>query len=63
LCGALNTAGDCCGLGLIERIDFTRAGLTLYTPARGAEIRALQFGDLYLKLDGYQLGRKQPGLF
>ncbi len=48
---------------LIERLEFTRAEFHLYTPVPGAEIRALQFGDLYLERDGYQLGRKQPGLF
>ena len=63
LCGVLNAAGDCCGLGIIERIDFTHDRLHLFTPVSAGEIGALQFGDLYVNRHGQELRRKRPGMF
>jgi polynucleotide 5'-hydroxyl-kinase GRC3/NOL9 len=67
LCGVVDEAGECRGLALIEHIDFARAPLHpqlhLFTPVAAAQIRGLQFGDLYLARDGRELGRKRPGLF
>jgi polynucleotide 5'-hydroxyl-kinase GRC3/NOL9 len=63
LCGAVDAHEECRGLGIIERIDFERRRLYLYTPVPGSQIRALQFGDIYLGRDGQELGAKRPGLF
>jgi polynucleotide 5'-hydroxyl-kinase GRC3/NOL9 len=63
LCGLVNAQGECCGLGIIERIDFARGRLRLYTPLTRRQIRALQFGDLYLGRNGQELGVKRPGQF
>lgn len=63
LCGVLNASAECCGLGIIERINFAPARLHLFTPVPCGKISALQFGDLYIDRHGRQLGRKQPGWF
>jgi polynucleotide 5'-hydroxyl-kinase GRC3/NOL9 len=63
LCGVVDAQEECCGLGIIARIDFRRAHLYLYTPLPRRQIRALQFGDVYLGRDGRELGAKRPGLF
>jgi len=63
LCGAVDAREECCGLGIIDRIDFERRRLHLYTPVPRTRIRALQFGDVYLGRDGQELGVKRPGLF
>lgn len=63
LCGVLNASAECCGLGVVERVDLALARLNLFTPVPCGEIAALQFGDLYIDRHGRQLGRKQPGSF
>jgi polynucleotide 5'-hydroxyl-kinase GRC3/NOL9 len=63
LCGAVNAEGECCGLGIVERIDFARGQLHLYTPLTRRQIRAVQFGDLYVGRDGEELGVRRPGQF
>jgi polynucleotide 5'-hydroxyl-kinase GRC3/NOL9 len=63
LCGVVDAQEQCCGLSIIERIDFPRGQLHLYTPLARRQIGGLQFGDLYLGRDGQELGARRPGLF
>jgi polynucleotide 5'-kinase involved in rRNA processing len=45
------------GLALIESIDFAKRTVSLMSPVRAEKVRVLQVGDLYIGLDGRELGR------
>ena len=55
LCGVADRHGDGVGLALIQAIDWQRATITLWTPVTVKQIRILQFGELYLDLDGREV--------
>ena len=64
LCGVANRRNEGVGLALIMHIDFTRETITLRTPVPVAQIKVVQFGTLYLQMDGRELGYHVPrGLF
>jgi polynucleotide 5'-hydroxyl-kinase GRC3/NOL9 len=63
LCGVTDAQGECCGLGIIGRIELPLRRLRLFTPVPPGQVRGLQFGDLYLGRDGRELGRKRTDLF
>jgi polynucleotide 5'-hydroxyl-kinase GRC3/NOL9 len=58
LCGLSNRRRQGIGMGIIQRIDFEHGSLLLLTPAPVAQIRVLQFGDLYVRPDGREVGRR-----
>jgi polynucleotide 5'-kinase involved in rRNA processing len=58
LCGLSNRRRQGIGLGILQRLDFTHDTLTLLTPVPVEHIRMLQFGDIYIGLDGRELGRR-----
>jgi polynucleotide 5'-kinase involved in rRNA processing len=45
------------GLALIQSIDFDRRTVLLVSPVPVEKVRVLQVGDLYVGLDGRELGR------
>jgi polynucleotide 5'-hydroxyl-kinase GRC3/NOL9 len=57
LCGVADEHDRGIGLALLESIDFSRRRLSLMSPVAAEKLRVLQFGDLYLALDGRELGR------
>lgn len=57
LCGIGDERGRGVGLGIMEAIDFANGTVSLFTPVDRDRIRLVQFGDLYLALDGRELGR------
>jgi polynucleotide 5'-kinase involved in rRNA processing len=64
LCGVANRRNEGIGLALIMHIDFVRETITLRTPVPATQIKAVQFGTLYVQADGRELGYHVPrGLF
>jgi polynucleotide 5'-hydroxyl-kinase GRC3/NOL9 len=57
LCGVADERDRGMGLALLESIDFGRRRLSLMSPVAAEKLRVLQFGDLYVALDGRELGR------
>jgi polynucleotide 5'-hydroxyl-kinase GRC3/NOL9 len=57
LCGIADAAGRCLGLGIIERIDFTRRMISLTTPVERGKVSIVQFGDVYVTPQGGELGQ------
>jgi polynucleotide 5'-hydroxyl-kinase GRC3/NOL9 len=57
LCGIADANGRCLGLGIIDHIDFADHTITLTTPVERDKIRIVQFGDVYVKPDGSELGQ------
>lgn len=57
LCGVADERDCGVGLAIIESIDFSRWKIRLFSPVPGENLRVLQLGDLYLDLDGRELGR------
>ena len=45
------------GLALIQSIDFHRRTVLLMSPVPVEKVRVLQVGDLYVGLDGHELGQ------
>jgi polynucleotide 5'-hydroxyl-kinase GRC3/NOL9 len=63
LCGVADEHDRGAGLAILERIDFGRRKLSLMSPVPPERLRVLQLGDLYLDLEGRELGRvDRPGL-
>lgn len=60
LCGVADERGECLGLAILESIDFAKRTVALMLPAPAEKIRILQLGDMYLSLDGRELGRVPP---
>lgn len=61
LCGIADGSGRCLGLGIIERIDFAARTVSLVTPVDSDKVRIIQFGDVYVRRDGTELGQvKHP---
>jgi polynucleotide 5'-hydroxyl-kinase GRC3/NOL9 len=61
LCGIADGSARCLGLGIIERIDFAAGTIALVTPVESAKVRIIQFGDVYVRRDGTELGQvKHP---
>lgn len=57
LCGVADQHNHGAGLAIIESIDFARRSVTLASPVPMERLRVLQFGDLYIGLDGREFGR------
>jgi polynucleotide 5'-hydroxyl-kinase GRC3/NOL9 len=57
LCGVADEANRGAGLALIESIDFAKRTVSLMSPVPAEKVRVLQLGDLYIGLDGRELGR------
>jgi polynucleotide 5'-hydroxyl-kinase GRC3/NOL9 len=57
LCGLADERGEGVGLAILENIDFGRRVVALMTPVPAEKVRVLQLGDMYLSLDGRELGR------
>jgi polynucleotide 5'-hydroxyl-kinase GRC3/NOL9 len=57
LCGVADEYDEGVGLAIIESIDFGRRTVSLASPVPAEKLRVLQFGDLYIGLDGRELGR------
>jgi polynucleotide 5'-hydroxyl-kinase GRC3/NOL9 len=57
LCGVADQSNRCVGLALIESIDFDRRTVLLMSPVPVEKVRVLQVGDLYVGLDGRELGQ------
>jgi polynucleotide 5'-kinase involved in rRNA processing len=58
LCGLSNRRRQGIGMGIVQRIDFAHGSLLLLTPVPVEQIRMLQFGDLYVRPDGREMGRR-----
>jgi polynucleotide 5'-hydroxyl-kinase GRC3/NOL9 len=57
LCGIADATGRCCGLGIIEHIDFVGGTIALTTPVENDNMRIIQFGDVYVTPEGGELGQ------
>jgi polynucleotide 5'-hydroxyl-kinase GRC3/NOL9 len=57
LCGVTDEHDRGIGLAVLEGIDFGRRSVALMSPVPAEGIRVLQLGDLYVGLDGRELGR------
>lgn len=57
LCGVTDEQDRGVGLALLESIDFGRRCVVLSSPVPPEKLRVIQFGDLYVALDGSELGR------
>jgi polynucleotide 5'-hydroxyl-kinase GRC3/NOL9 len=57
LCGLADEHNECLGLAVLEDFDFERRTVALHSPVPAGKIRILQFGDLYIDLEGRELGR------
>jgi polynucleotide 5'-hydroxyl-kinase GRC3/NOL9 len=57
LCGVSDAENIGTGLALLERIDFDRRTVSVVTPVPAGRLRVLQLGDIYVGLDGRELGR------
>lgn len=57
LCGVADAWDAGAGLALLERIDFDRRSISLMSPVPAEKLRVLQLGDIYVGLDGRELGR------
>jgi polynucleotide 5'-hydroxyl-kinase GRC3/NOL9 len=61
LCGVADDSGRCLGLVIIVRIDFAARTISLITPVESAKVRIIQFGDVYVRSDGTEVGQvKNP---
>lgn len=49
LCGVIDASGECCGLAVVDHIDFETMRITFRSPVAAAEITGLQFGDMRLE--------------
>lgn len=61
LCGVADEQDRGLGMGVLESIDFDLRRVSLMSPATPERVRVLQFGDLYVDLDGRELGRVDRG--
>lgn len=57
LCGVADEHNECLGLAILEGFDFERRTVAMHSPVPDKEIRVLQFGDLYIDLEGRELDR------
>jgi polynucleotide 5'-hydroxyl-kinase GRC3/NOL9 len=57
LCGVADEYDRGTGLAVIDSIDFGRRTVSVASPVPADKLRVLQFGDLYIGLDGRELGR------
>ncbi len=57
LCGVADENDRGTGLAVLESIDFGRRSVSLVSPVPEEKLRLLQLGDLYIGLDGRELGR------
>jgi polynucleotide 5'-hydroxyl-kinase GRC3/NOL9 len=57
LCGVADEGSRGVGLALIESIDFGKRTVSLMSPVPVDKVRVLQIGDLYIGLDGREIGR------
>jgi polynucleotide 5'-hydroxyl-kinase GRC3/NOL9 len=56
LCGVADECNRGVGLAIIESIDFGQRTVLLMSPVSPEKVRVLQLGDLYVGLDGRELG-------
>jgi polynucleotide 5'-hydroxyl-kinase GRC3/NOL9 len=57
LCGLADEHNECLGLAILECFDFERRTVAMHSPVPKDYVRALQFGDLYIDLEGQELDR------
>lgn len=58
LCGIGDRAGRMQGLGIINRIDFRRRTVSVFTAVPRRRVRVVQPGDMHLARDGHELRRE-----
>lgn len=58
LCGIGDRAGTMQGLGIINRSDFRRGTVSLFTAVPRRRARVVQPGDMHLARDGHELRRE-----
>lgn len=64
LVGLLDRNGDCLGLGLIDRFDFPKHAVRIFTPVRNpSHINQVSIGSLRYNTDGTEAGFLEPGTF
>ncbi|MBP8646552.1 MAG: hypothetical protein KBH99_10595 [Syntrophobacteraceae bacterium] len=63
LCGVADSRGMGRGLAILREIDFRSGMVRLITPIPSERVKILQFGCLYLRPSGEELGRVKPGAF
>lgn len=57
LCGVTDEHDNGVGLAVLESINFERRRVSLMSPVPAEKLKVLQFGDLYVDLEGRELGR------
>lgn len=57
LCGVTDEHDRGVGLALLESINFEQRRVVLMSPVPAERLKVLQFGDLYVDIDGHELGR------
>ncbi len=57
LCGVADKQDRGVGLAILDSIDFGRRSVSLASPLPPGKLRLLQLGDVYVGLDGCELGR------
>ena len=55
LCALADKQGEVVGLGIMKRIDFLREQICVVTPVRREDFVLMQFGDMYISIDGREL--------
>lgn len=64
LVGLVDETNELLGLGIVERIDYSRERMTVITPVRdGNMISAVQIGSMKVKPSGKEVGVLRPGSF
>ncbi|PON14674.1 hypothetical protein C2W62_27840 [Candidatus Entotheonella serta] len=58
LCGLSNRRRQGIGMGILQHIDFEHLTVSLLTPVSADHIHVLQFGDIYVGMDGRERGRR-----
>jgi polynucleotide 5'-hydroxyl-kinase GRC3/NOL9 len=62
--GLASDENEVLGIGIVEKIDFTRRQLVVRTPVDDVEsIRAVQFGSMKITPQGREIGTVRPGTF
>jgi polynucleotide 5'-hydroxyl-kinase GRC3/NOL9 len=57
LCGVTDQHDCGIGLAVLERINFARRRVSLMSPVAADKLKVLQLGDIYVGLDGRELGQ------
>lgn len=62
--GLVNPGGELLGIGVIEKINYERGQIVVFTPVKDAsEVATVQFGSMRVEPSGKEIGTIKPGTF